>query len=85
MFVSICGVTRVNTDCDTLVEYLNDLNNKIDYDRFLHKAMIVEEVSEDLQISESLCTALQANTAHFGAKIKIAEKNQAIINKVSTF
>ena len=47
---SICGVTRVNTDCDTLVEYLGNLSNKIEYDKFLHKTMVVEEINENLQI-----------------------------------
>jgi len=46
----ICGVTRVNADCDTLVNYLNNLNNKIEYDKFLHKVMVVEEINENLQI-----------------------------------
>ena len=50
--LSICGVARINTDQETLVQFLTYLPNRLEFDKFLYKARVIEEVSPDLHIGE---------------------------------
>jgi len=48
--MSICGVTRIDTDEITLLNFLREPQNRVVYDKLCNKTYVVEEINDDLMI-----------------------------------
>ena len=58
VFYSICGVTRVDTDEVTLLNYLREPQNRVQYDKLSNKTYVVEEINDDLMIGKPMISFL---------------------------